>query len=276
MSFFIVLNICLCYNYSGGIMIINKIEKLKNNKYKIIIDGESIITFDDVILNNNLLYKKQIDNELYDLIIKDTTYYEVYNKVIKYILKKRRSEKEISDYLISQNLNKSDLDKTILKLKRNNLINDTEYCKAFINDNLYLGNKGINKIKQQLLNQGISNEIIENELNNIDNQLLFNKLEKLVKKKISLNKKYSNNFLKQKILKELLELGYDKNDITYIIENNLSSDYSILQREFEKNYNKLKKIYKGYDLIKNIKCKMIGRGFGINQVEQLLKEKTEE
>ena len=44
-------------------MLITKIEKLKNNKYKIIIDDEKIITFDNVILDNNLLYKKVIDKE---------------------------------------------------------------------------------------------------------------------------------------------------------------------------------------------------------------------
>ena len=47
-------------------MIINKIQKQNNNKYKIIIDDETFITYDDVILENNLLYKKNIDNDLYN------------------------------------------------------------------------------------------------------------------------------------------------------------------------------------------------------------------
>lgn len=257
-------------------MKINKILKLKNNKYKIIIDNESIITFDDVILENNLLYKKDIDKELYNIIIKDTSYYEVYNKVIKYILKKRRSEKEIRDYLIKFDLSNENLEKTILKLKENRLINDIEYCKAFINDSLYLGNKGINKIKKELLNQQIPSEIIEKELDNIDNDVLNNKLEKLIKKKINMNKKYSNNYLKQKLLSELLELGYNRNDILNIIEKNLTTTNSeILKKEFEKIYSKLQKKYDGYELIKNIKNKMLSRGFNYDEIEQLLKEKTE-
>ena len=257
-------------------MKINKILKLKNNKYKIIIDNESIITFDNVILENNLLYKKDIDKELYNVIINDTGYYEVYNKAIKYILKKRRSEKEIREYLIKFNLSNNDLEKIILKLKENRLINDVEYCKAFINDSLYLGNKGINKIRKELLNNNISSDIIENELNNIDSEFLNNKLEKLIKKKITANKKYSNSYLRQKLLSELLELGYNRNDIINIINENLTTtNYEIIKKEFEKIYTKLEKKYNGYELIKNIKNKMLSRGFNYDEIEQLLKEKTE-
>ena len=40
-------------------MKIEKIQKLKNNKYKIKIDsGDIINTYDDVILNNSLLFNK--------------------------------------------------------------------------------------------------------------------------------------------------------------------------------------------------------------------------
>ena len=46
-------------------MKIEKIQKLKNNKYKIKLDsGDIINTYDDVILNNSLLFNKEIDLEL--------------------------------------------------------------------------------------------------------------------------------------------------------------------------------------------------------------------
>ena len=74
-------------------MEINKIVKLKNNKYKIYIGSEVITTYDNVILENNLLYKKSIDDKLYNKILNDTNYFDIYNKIVKYILKKRRSER---------------------------------------------------------------------------------------------------------------------------------------------------------------------------------------
>ena len=98
-------------------MLITKIQKLKNNKYNLIIDGEKIITYDNVILDNNLLYKKVIDKDLYNKIIEDTNFYDVYNVVVKYIMKKRRSEKEIKEYLKKYNLESNKKDIIISKLK---------------------------------------------------------------------------------------------------------------------------------------------------------------
>jgi SOS response regulatory protein OraA/RecX len=86
----------------------------------------------------------------------------------------------------------------------------------------------------------------------------------------------SANYLKQKLLSELLDLGYDRCDIINMIDSNLNSDeYIILKKEFEKTYTRLEKKYNGYDLYKNVKNKMLSRGFNINEIELLLKEKTE-
>ena len=194
-------------------MKIDKIEKMKDNRYKITIDGEVITTFDNVILDNNLLYKKEIDKELYDSIIKNTEYYSNYNKVVKYILKRRRSEKEIKKYLVKLELKEEDINSIIIKLKNINLINDIEYCKAFINDKVNLSKQGINKIRIDLLEQEIPIEIIEDELRKVDIDLINNRLEKLIVKKINSNRKYSKNQLKQRILNEMINLGYDKNSI---------------------------------------------------------------
>ena len=180
---------------------------MKDNRYKIYLDNEVLITYDNVILENDLLYKKDIDNKLYKKIIVDTNYYDIYNKTVKYILKKRRSIKETIKYLNKYNLSDSDLNKIIDKLKTLNLLNDIEYCKSFINDKVYLSKNGINKIRMDLPNEDIPIEVIENELNNIDKSILNNRLEKLIIKKIQNNKKYSNYHLKQKILNEMINLG---------------------------------------------------------------------
>lgn len=257
-------------------MEINKIKKLKNNKYKIYIDEDIIITYDNVIIENNLLYKKTIDKELYNKILNDTNYFDVYNKVVKYILKKRRSEKEINLYLIKAEVNSIDRNKIITKLKEINLINDIEYCKSYINDKLYLSKDGINKIKHNLINQNISNSIIENELKNIDMNIFNNRLEKLIIKKIKSNKKYSINFLKQKILNEMVNLGYSKRQVLDILNNNVESDNEIIEKEFNKLYIKLSKKYKNRELENKIKQKLIQKGFNLEDINILLQQKTED
>ena len=81
-------------------MKIEKIQKLKNNKYKILLENKEIITtYDDVILQNNLLFKNDVSSELLNKINNETLYYDCYNKVLKFIDKKLRSEKEIEEWV---------------------------------------------------------------------------------------------------------------------------------------------------------------------------------
>ena len=77
-------------------MKIEKIVKLKSGKYKLYLDNNDvIITFDEIILKYNLLFSKEIDEELISKIINENNYYELLNSCIKNISKRLRSEKEI-------------------------------------------------------------------------------------------------------------------------------------------------------------------------------------
>ena len=92
-----------------------KIEKIKKSgrKYKIVLENrDTITTYDDVIINNGLLYNKNINTKTLNDITKETSYYDVYYKCINYITKKLRSEKEIDKYISS--LNASEIDKKTL------------------------------------------------------------------------------------------------------------------------------------------------------------------
>lgn len=254
-------------------MKIDKIIKMKDNKYKIYIDGEAYITYDNVILDNDLLYKKNIDNKLFNKIIIDTGYYDIYNKTVKYILKKRRSKLEVIKYLSKFDLKDNDINKMIEKLEELKLINDLEYCKAYINDKIYLSKDGINRIRIDLLEQNIPIEIIEQELNNIDKDIINSKLEKLILKKLNSNNKYSNNFIKQKVINEMINLGYSKDKIIEIINKNIDSDNNVLEKEFNKLYSKLKIKYNGVELNNKLKQKLLSKGFEISKINELIQLK---
>ena len=257
-------------------MKINKITKLKDNKYKILIDNETITTYDNVLLENELLYKKNIDVKLYKKILKDTLFYEVYNKTIKYIMKKLRSKKEIKIYLQKYDLSNSDIERIITKLESINLINDVVYAKAYINDQIYLSKIGIYKIKEYLLSQNIPSELIEEEISKIDPSIMDERLEKMILKRIRLNKKYSNNELRNRILREVVNLGYNKNKAIEIIDNNLIEDSNIIEKEYNKIYTKLSKKYTGYELDNRIKQKLYSKGFNIDEINNVIQNKTED
>lgn len=250
-------------------MKIDKIKKLSSGKYKIELDNkEKIITYDDVIINNNLLFNKNVDSEKLNIINLDTKYYDVYNKVIKYISIRFRSEKEIVNYLEKLNVIEEDKNKIIDTLKENNLINDNLFCKLFINDKINLTNQGLNKIKSELLEHNISEEILDNEINNIDRDLITSKIDKYISKKASLNKKNSSFLFKQKMINELTNLGYDYSDIISSLEKiNFNND--IILKNYEVVYNKLKNKYSGSELDLKVRQKLYQKGFSKEEIDNI-------
>ena len=249
-----------------------KIEKIKKTgkKYKILLsDGSEIKTYDDVILKYGLLYHKTIDNELLNKINIDNNYYEIYYKVVNYITKRLRSEKEINIYIDKNNITKTDKEKLIKKLKEMNLINDLNFTKAYINDKINLSNIGIDKIKSELLNHNISSDIIDNELNKIDNNLIKEKLKKLIIKKTK-NSKYTGYKLKYKVVNELINLGYDKNQILEIYDTISVENTENIKTEYDKLYKKLRYKYSGKELERKIKTKLYNKGFNIDKINNIV------
>lgn len=247
-----------------------KIDKIKKTgkKYKIILeDGTEIKTFDDVIINYNLLYHKNIDDTLLNKIIKDNAYYEVYNKVLNLISKKIRSEKEINEFLNKYDVDK---DKIINKLKSINLINDKLFAKAYISDKINLSNEGIDKIKNDLLKHNIDLNIILEELSKVDDELIDKKIIKLINKKVK-NSKYTGYKLKYKIVNELINLGYDKYKIIEIYDSlGIKSDNSI-NKEYDKLYKQLNKKYSGKELEYKINTKLYNKGYTKEEIDSIQK-----
>ena len=249
-----------------------KIEKIKKTgkKYKILLsDGSEIKTYDDVILNYGLLYHKNIDSDLLNKINNDNNYYEIYYKTVNYITKRLRSEKEINEYIDKNKVTNKDKEKLVKKLKENNLINDLNFAKAYIADKINLSNIGLDKIRNDLLMHNISVEIIDSELAKVDNNLIKEKLKKLIAKKIK-NSKYTGYKLKFKIVNELINLGYDKDDILEIYDNISVDNTENIKKEYDKLYKKLSNKYQNKDLGRMIKSKLYNRGFSIEEINKFI------
>lgn len=253
-------------------MKIEKITKMKNGKYKIELDNkEKITTFDEVILNNNLLFKKELDNDLINKINIETSYYGIYDKVVKYIMTKIRSEKEINEYLDKQKVNENDKVKIIDTLKKNKLINDLNFTVAYISDRFRLSNDGPYKIKNELLNHNIDINIIDNELSKYSEEEIYDKLNHLILKKIKTIHK-SKYIIKQKINEYFINLGYSRDMINSILNNiDLDSEDSIL-KDYKALYNKLSKKYDGDKLEFEIKQRLYRKGYNSEEINTIKRE----
>lgn len=251
-------------------MKIEKIKKLSNGKYKIQLENKEVITtYDEVILNENILFKKEIDNELLNKINNQNDYYKIYNKTLKYIMTKIRSEKEINIYLDKQNVEKIDKEKIIKKLKDNHMLNDKTYLKAFIADKVRLSSDGKEKIKKQLLEQNIDSKLIDEELEKYDEEIK-EKLEKLINKKIKTYYKYSEYIAKQKIKEYFINLGYKIDEIDEVLNKIKIENTDSIKKEYEKQYNKLSKKYKDKELEYKLKNTLYQKGYKIDEINKIM------
>ena len=124
----------IAYERSDIMIKIIKYEQ-KNNQYKLTFDKKEPITIhEEVIINNHLLYKKEIDNELYNQLIIENKYYILYYKCLNYIKVRLRSIEEMQNYLQKQEVDKKTSTKIINDLIKNKFLDDERFTKAFIND----------------------------------------------------------------------------------------------------------------------------------------------
>lgn len=247
-------------------MKIKKYTKDKGNKYKVLIDDINYTLYDDVIVKYSLLLKDEISEKELNAIVEENDKLSSYYDSIKYITKKMRSKLEIKEFLRKKMVNEKVIAETIKKLEENHFLNEELFIKAYVNDQINLTNNGKNKILKGLVKLGIDNDQASTYLDNIDNEVFMSKIDKYVDKKISTNKNSSIYMLKNKIMTDLINLGYEKSDIVEVLNSKEINDDEAKKREYEKIRRSLEKKYSGDVLEYKVREKLYRKGFRSNEI----------
>lgn len=240
---------------------------MSRGRYKVTLDSDEIILYEDVIIKNDFLLRKNVDTFLLDKVLNENVLYEAYDLALGYIETRLRTEKEIIKYLEKKGYNTNTISDVLNRLKSNNLINEVKYVEAYTNDKINLSSYGPFKIKRDLSDLGISIEVIENYLNTIDDEVWSNKLDKIIDKKVKSMKNKSLYMIKNKLRVDLTILGFDKDMINLKLNSLDKNDEDSLKKEMEKAYNKYSKKYEGDALKMQIKNHLYKKGFITSDVE---------
>lgn len=125
-------------------------------------------------------------------------------KVLKYIMFKKRTEKEVREKFANED--ESMLEEVVEILKDLGYINDIDYIERFINEAINIKNLSLYELKYKLYSKGVNKELIESYFNNNYERLL--EYEKKSAKNIINKKKRTmeiediKNYLKRKGYKE--------------------------------------------------------------------------
>lgn len=201
-------------------MEIVKYELTKKNIYNVYLSNGEVLELDEsVITNNELLLKKRIDNDLYDKLKRDNKICILVNASIKYINVRLRSIKEIKDYLLKKEDDTDLIDEVISRLIKMGYLDDRRFTEAYIKDKLNFTSWGDYKIINELNKLGISSLYIEDNTDLLNDDILNERMRKIIDKDIRTNKKYSGLKLKNKIYNHLLTSGYSKEKVISLINS---------------------------------------------------------
>lgn len=251
-------------------MKILKYKKDKKNIYKIETSKGEYKLYDDIIIKNELLLKKEIPEKKWQEIIKENNQLKAYYDAIKSISIKMRTEREIENILKKKEYNEDEINATIKKLKDEKYINHEKYIEAYIHDRLFLYIEGEKKIEKDLLKLGMTLKEIKPYLEKIDTSIYYNKIKKYIEKKLKTNKKSKNEF-KRKIMGELINKGFNQEDIlTYLDSIEIEENLEEIKKIINKMYQKYIKKYDNNTTILKIKNNLYQKGYTSIDIEKYL------
>lgn len=205
-------------------MKITNIEPQRNNKrVNIYIDDEFAFGItNEVRFKYNLNIDDEIEQEYIDGILKAEEQLKVTNYALNLLSYRQRSEKELYQALAKKGYEDDYIETTMIFLKEYNLINDISFANSFISDKQNLNKFGSIRIKYELLNKGISKEIIEKTLN-IDPNDEYEIAMELARKRIKTYKGQDKNSIYRKLGGLLQRKGYSYEIITKILRELLEN-----------------------------------------------------
>ncbi len=142
----------------------------------------------------------------------------LYNKTLRFLSFRPRSEKEVLDYLKRKKANAENVSKIVKKLKEYNFVNDLDFAKWWIENR----KKGKRLVVMELKQKGITKEIIEEAVSIFD---LVKKeeglIEKLIEKKWrTFSKEGEKGY--QKMVNFLMRRGFDWDTIKQALKSRRS------------------------------------------------------
>ncbi len=195
-------------------MIVKSLKRVgKTNKYIVKIDDNEYKFNENIIVNYRLVKGKEINDNILKLAIKENDYDTLYLKTERYVINYNKSEREIIRYLKQKDATPDVIDKIILRLRKNRLIDDTNLIIDLINSLIKKYN-GIKMVEAKLYQKGFDEALIKNALSNIDYDLYYKSLDNLYNKIKNKYDKYDNYVRINKVKSYLLSRGYTYDDIS--------------------------------------------------------------
>jgi len=200
------------------VMIITAIkqQQKRQDRYSIYVDEKYAFSLSENDLITAGLHKGQEVTEAELTKFKqDSLIGKAYERAIRYIALRPRSQREIEDYLKRKGYDEVVSRAVITKIKKLELISDTKFAREWIESRQLLKPRSRRQLQAELRQKHISSDIIEEALSSFDDTAELNQLKDLVQRKQKIGR-YQDE---QKLIAYLARQGYPYGLIREALDN---------------------------------------------------------
>jgi len=252
---------------------------IKNNKYQIIIsqneEEESIVVPESVLIRMNIFSPRVISENEYQQITKVLDEDLLLEKAYHFIDYKMRTISEVKKHLQKSTNDEEVIQRIILKLKKDQYLNDDFYVKTYLSEKIDFDLVGPAYIKQKLILKGIHFDLIEQNMAVFTDEMQYEKLFELIKKetkypiKSPFKKAYTS--LKTKLIKK----GFSISIVDSAMLSNIDLIKSVIDEKqlIEKELKAMKKHHSLETWVEKDQAikKLFNKGYDYEIIKKLLK-----
>jgi len=147
------------------------------------------------------------------------TFDEIKQKLVNYCVYQDRSHSEVEQKMKEYVLIPEAKEEILIFLIQENYLNEERFAKSYTRGKFYIKKWGRNKIKNSLLQKGITEKLIQKSFDEIAEKDYEKTLLDLIEKTIITYKGLKDYQKKQKLIKFLISKGYEYELILKILES---------------------------------------------------------
>lgn len=256
--------------------IITKISAQKRpGRYNIFLDNQYAFSLSEKTVANFVLLKgKELSNGEIEKIKKFDTDAKASELATKFLSYEPRTVYEVLQYLKKYEVSDDSALLAVQELSKLGYLDDQEYAKLFIRNDLQVGADGPNNLNRKLTQKGLDPELIQNALEEINEEEFIEVGNRLVKSLIKKAGKLSEREIKNKMKIKLINHGFSSglaNEVVASFDLSLSEDEQIeaLKKQGIKAYKKFRNFDEREKYFK-IKKYLFTHGFSSEEIEAFL------
>lgn len=241
-----------------------------NDVFAFGVDEETLLRFElKKGLHITPEFQKKIENE--------ESFNKAYQKTLNYLSYSLRTEKQIKDYLVKNELEHYS-DRIIVKLKESKLLDDLIYAQSYTRTMANVNQKGPQNIIQDLKLKGVPENDVFLALEEYPEQKQFENAVDLAEKQWRKTKKRSEFESIQKVKQYLVNKGYSFDMAERAIseidtEKDEDEEYHSLIKQAQKAEKRYSRKYDGYELSQRMRAFLYSKGYPNKLISRYMDER---